>query len=90
LPLSSTSQIHDPKMKVDPVKKIMLSRSVELLVCKSAETPLPSVPAVDVLPPIACHGGTRDSCSGFGECRTQWWMQEIVDLYWFGLSTVIE
>jgi hypothetical protein len=20
---------------------------------------------VDILPPIACHGGTRDSCSGF-------------------------
>ena len=23
---------------------------------------------VDVLPPIACHGGTRGSCSGFGVC----------------------
>jgi hypothetical protein len=23
--------------------------------------------SVDVLPPIACHGGTQDSCSGFDE-----------------------
>jgi hypothetical protein len=23
---------------------------------------------VDVLPPIACHEGIRDSCSGFGVC----------------------
>jgi hypothetical protein len=26
---------------------------------------------VDVLPPIAYHGGTRDSCLGFGWCGTQ-------------------
>jgi hypothetical protein len=45
---------------------------------------------VNVLPPIACHGGTRDSCSGLGGCGTQQWTQETVDLYWFRLSTVIE
>jgi hypothetical protein len=38
------------------------------------------------LPPIACHGGTRDSCSGFGVSWTQRLMQEIVNLYWFGPS----
>jgi hypothetical protein len=27
--------------------------------CKSVETPLPRAPAIDVLPLIACHGGTR-------------------------------
>jgi hypothetical protein len=27
---------------------------------------------------------------GFGWCGTQRWTQEIVDLYWFGPSTVIE
>ena len=26
--------------------------------------PLPGAPAVDVLPPIACHGGTRGSLFG--------------------------
>jgi hypothetical protein len=41
---------------------------------------------VDVLPPIACHGGTRDSCSGFSVCRTRRLTQETVDLYWFGPS----
>jgi hypothetical protein len=30
--------------------------------------PLSGMPAIDALPPIACHGGTRDSCSGFGVC----------------------
>jgi hypothetical protein len=28
------------------------------------------------------RGCTRDSCSGFGVCRTRRLMQEIVDLYW--------
>jgi hypothetical protein len=32
MPLSSASQIHDPKMKIDPIGKIMLSKSVELLI----------------------------------------------------------
>ena len=34
---------------------------------KIRRKPLPGAPAVDVLPPIAYHGGTRDSCSGFGK-----------------------
>jgi hypothetical protein len=58
--------------------------------CKSAETPLPGTPAINVLPLIACYGGTRDSFLGFSWCETQRWMQETVDLYWFELSTVIE
>jgi hypothetical protein len=32
LPSLSTSQIHDLKMKIDPVGKIMLSKSAELLI----------------------------------------------------------
>ena len=35
----SASQIHEPKMKVDPVGKIMLSRSIELSDAKIAESP---------------------------------------------------
>jgi hypothetical protein len=31
---------------------------------------LPGALTIDVLPPIAYHGGTRDSCSSFGICRT--------------------
>ena len=31
---------------------------------QSRRKPLPSVPAVDVLPLIACHGGTRGSMFG--------------------------
>jgi hypothetical protein len=58
--------------------------------CKSVETPLPSAPAVNVSPLIAYHGGTQDSCSSFGWCETQQWMQETVNLYWFGPSTMIE
>jgi hypothetical protein len=46
--------------------------------------PLPGMPAVDVLLPIACYGGTRDSCSGFGVCWNWRLTQEAVDLYWFG------
>jgi hypothetical protein len=38
-------------------------------------TSIPCPLLVNILPPIACHGGTRDSCSGFGGCRTQWWTQ---------------
>jgi hypothetical protein len=46
--------------------------------------PLLSALAVDILPPIICHEGTRDSCSGFGVCRTRQLTQETDDLYWFG------
>ena len=35
----SASQIHEPKMKVDPVEKIMLSRSVELSDANSSKAP---------------------------------------------------
>ena len=35
----SASQIHEPKMKVDPVEKIMLSRSVELSDANSPKAP---------------------------------------------------
>ena len=31
---------------------------------QSRRKPLPGAPAVDVLPPIACHGGTRGSMFG--------------------------
>ena len=47
-------------MKVDPVEKIMLLRSVELSM-QIHRKPLPGAPAVDVSPPIACHEGTRGS-----------------------------
>jgi hypothetical protein len=45
---------------------------------------------IDVLPPIACHGGTRDSCSGFDLCGYSMVNAETVDLYWFRPSIVIE
>jgi hypothetical protein len=32
MPLSSVSQTHDPKMNIDPIGKIMLSKFVELLI----------------------------------------------------------
>jgi hypothetical protein len=35
------------------------------------------VPAIDVLPPIACHGGTQDSCSGFGVCNAYFQYRQI-------------
>jgi hypothetical protein len=72
-------------MKVDPVEKIILSRSIEL---SDANPPkaLPGASTVDVLPLIAYHEGTQDSCSGFGMYKTRRLTQEIVDLYWFGLS----
>ena len=35
----STSQIHEPKMKVDPVEKIMLLRSIELSDENSPKSP---------------------------------------------------
>jgi hypothetical protein len=54
------------------------------------QKPLPGTPAVDVLSSIAYHGGTQDSCLGFGGCGAQRWTQETVDLYWFGHSTVID
>ena len=75
--MSSVSQIHEPKMKVDPVEKIMLSRSIELLDA-NLRKPLPGAPAVDVLPSIAYHGGPRGSfvrASAYaeldGECKRQ-------------------
>ena len=37
--MSSASQIHEPKMKVDPVEKIMLSRSIELSDANSPKAP---------------------------------------------------
>ena len=38
---------------------------------QSRRKPLPGAPAVDVSPPIACHGGTRGSIvrRGIGVCR---------------------
>jgi hypothetical protein len=45
------------------------------------QKPLLGAPTVDVSPPIACHRGTQDSCSGFGVCRTRRLTQETVDLY---------
>jgi hypothetical protein len=45
------------------------------------QKPLPSAPAVNVLPLIAYHGATRDSCFGFDVCRTRRLTQETVDLY---------
>jgi hypothetical protein len=67
LPSSSTSKIWDQKMKVVSTGKIMMSRSIELSDANPPK-PLPSVPVVGVLPPIAYHRGTEDSCSGFGVC----------------------
>jgi hypothetical protein len=46
--------------------------------------------AVDVLPLIAYHGGTRNSCSGFGVCWNSTVNVETTDLYWFGPSIMIE
>jgi hypothetical protein len=57
-------------MKVDPIKKIMLSRSIKLLDANPPKA-LPSALVVDVLPPIAYHEGTQASHSGFGWCGTQ-------------------
>ena len=37
--MSSASQIDEPKMKVDPVEKIMLLRSIELSDAKVTESP---------------------------------------------------
>jgi hypothetical protein len=73
------------RRKVDPVEKIMLSRSIELSDANPPKAPTGAA-AVDVLPPIACHGGTRDSFLGFIVCRTRQLTQETVDLYWFGPS----
>jgi hypothetical protein len=39
LPSSSASQTHDPKMKVDPVGKIMSSKSAELLIAIALKCP---------------------------------------------------
>ena len=39
LPSSSALQIHEPKMKVDPFEKIMLSRSIKLSDAKSPKAP---------------------------------------------------
>jgi hypothetical protein len=39
LPSSSTSQIQDPKMKVDPIRKNVLSRSVEVLSANPLKAP---------------------------------------------------
>ena len=47
-------------MKVDPVGKVVVEVH-RALGCKVAESPLPGAPAVDVSPPIACHGGTQGS-----------------------------
>jgi hypothetical protein len=38
---------------------------------------------VNVLPPIVYHGGTQDSCSGFGVCLTRRLTQVTFNLYWF-------
>jgi hypothetical protein len=54
LPSPSALKIHDPKMKVDPARKNMLSRS-RMQICQK---PLPGASAIDVLPPIAYHRGT--------------------------------
>ena len=37
--------------------------------CKVAESPLPGAPAVDVLPPIACHGGPWGNLFGLQHMR---------------------
>ena len=50
-------------MKVDPVEKIMLLRSVELSM-QIHRKPLPGAPAVDVSPLIAYHGGTQGTLFG--------------------------
>jgi hypothetical protein len=39
LPLLSTSQIHDLKMKINPGGKIMLSKSIELLIAIALQAP---------------------------------------------------
>jgi hypothetical protein len=39
LPSLSALQIHNPKMKIDPVGKIMLSKSVELLIAIAPQAP---------------------------------------------------
>jgi hypothetical protein len=52
-------------MKVDPVEKIMLLRSVELSDANPLKAPTWPL-AVDVLPLIAYHGGTWDSCLSLG------------------------
>jgi hypothetical protein len=35
----SASQIHDPKIKIDPVRKMMLSKSIELLIVIAPQAP---------------------------------------------------
>jgi len=55
------------KWRLFPPKKPSWGRGPPSSWEKIHRKPLPGAPAVDVLPPIACHGGTRDSCSGFGE-----------------------
>ena len=37
--MSSALQIHELKTKVDPIEKIILSRSIELFGCKFIEIP---------------------------------------------------
>jgi hypothetical protein len=39
LPSSSASETHDLKMKIDPVGKIMLLKSVELLIAIASKAP---------------------------------------------------
>jgi hypothetical protein len=39
MPFSSASQTHDPKIKIDPIEKIMLSKSVELLITVAPKVP---------------------------------------------------
>jgi bifunctional pyridoxal-dependent enzyme with beta-cystathionase and maltose regulon repressor activities len=67
LPLSFASQTHDLKMKIDPIEKIMSSKSVERLIVIAPKVPTGRASSrcliTDSLP-----RGTRDSCSGFGAC----------------------
>jgi hypothetical protein len=89
LSLSSALLIHDPKMKVDPVEKIILSRSVKLLDANPPKAPTWHASCRCFITDSLSRG-TQDSCSGFGGCGAQRWTQETVDLYWFGHSTVID
>jgi hypothetical protein len=76
LPSSVSKMISEPV--VCSVQTVHLSCTDTNIVSKWTEM---RFRIVDILPSIACHGGTRDSCSGFGICRTRQLTQETVDLY---------
>jgi hypothetical protein len=83
LPSPPASQIQDPKTKVDPASKNILSRSVEVLHANPSEA---------LTWRASCRCFSTDSLPrgyprqflGFGICWTRRLTQETVDLYWFG------